>query len=368
MKKILIIHPAIAPYRIDFFNSLHEAFDFSFYFEHRAPLEQSFDQKELNKRIRFSYSFLSPGLFGIKNLRVGILKILKREKPDMVFVSEYTMLGLLVLLYKIFFNWKLKIIVTCDDNLDMAQSVGLIKRSVRSFLLHNVDGVILVNDRVKDWYEKHLSLKAKYLYFPIIQSDELFCKRLRDAMSLTDKLRERHDLQGKKVVLYVGRLVKVKNVTLLLDAFKKMIEERKDIALIIVGDGDQRQSLHNQAHALVKDRHILFVGKKEGPELMAYYNLGDIFVLPSQYEPFGTVVNEALLSGCYVICSSVAGASCLIQENINGNIFISNNLDDLVSKLKCSLNRSEDRLENKMPFAFDSFMESLIQQLEILLQ
>ena len=44
-EKVVIFHPAIAPYRIDFFNSLNEAFDVSFYFEHRDPLEQSFDQE-----------------------------------------------------------------------------------------------------------------------------------------------------------------------------------------------------------------------------------------------------------------------------------------------------------------------------------
>ncbi|EKN11144.1 glycosyltransferase family 4 protein [Parabacteroides johnsonii] len=360
--KVVIIHPAIAPYRIDFFNSLNEAFDVSFYFEHRAPLEQSFDQEELNKRIHFSYSFLASGLFGIKNLRVGILKILKREKPDMVFVSEYTILGLLVLLYKFFFNWKLKIVITCDDNLEMAESANFAKRCVRFLLLHYVDLVLLVNDQVKHWYEKSLLFKAQYFYFPIVQSDEQFRERLQAAMSLSSRLRVQYKLEGKKVLLYVGRLVRVKNVTLLLNAFKNIFEERKNLVLIIVGDGDERQSLQRLVKPLIEDGHIIFVGKKEGNELMAYYNLGDIFVLPSQYEPFGTVVNEALLSGCYVLCSSVAGASCLIQENTNGNVFVSNDLNDLVIKLRYSLSKSEKK-GNKMLFTFDSFMKSFVKRL-----
>lgn len=366
-KRLVVFHPAIAPYRIDFFNFLYEVFNTSFYFEHRAPLEQSFDQVELNKRIRFSYSFLSPGLFGIKNLRVKVLKILRREKPDMVFVSEYTMLGLLVLLYKFFFNWKLKIIITCDDNLEMARSVNFIKGCVRSLLLLNVDLVVLVNDWVKDWYEKNLLFKAQYFYFPIVQSDERFRERLQEAMPLASRLRVQYKLEGKKVLLYVGRLAKVKNLTLLLSAFKSVFEERKNLVLIIVGDGDEHQSLYESVRPLIEFGHIIFAGKKEGNELMAYYNLGDVFVLPSQYEPFGTVVNEALLSGCYVLCSSAAGASCLIQENVNGNIFVSNDLDDLVLKLKNSFSKLGAG-ENKMPFTFDSFMKSLIRRLEVLSQ
>jgi len=44
-KRAVIFHPAIAPYRIDFFNSLSETFDASFYFEFEDPLEQSFDME-----------------------------------------------------------------------------------------------------------------------------------------------------------------------------------------------------------------------------------------------------------------------------------------------------------------------------------
>lgn len=365
-KHIVIFHPAIAPYRIDFFNSLYEAFDVSFYFEHRVPLEQSFDQEELNKRIRFSYAFLSSGLFDIKNLRVEILKILKREKPDMVFISEYTILGLLVLLYKFIFNWRLKIVITCDDNLEMAQSVGLVKRCVRSLLLRNVDLALLVNDQVKNWYEKYLSLKAEYFYFPIIQSDELFRKRLREAMPLTEQLKTQYCLEDKKVILYVGRLVKVKNVSLLLNAFKQVYEFHEKIVLIIVGDGDECHSLMRQADLLVEKGCVIFPGKKEGDELMAYYNLGDIFVLPSSYEPFGTVVNEALLAGCYVLCSSAAGSTCLIQENQNGNIFLSGSLDDLADKLDKALASFVfvDR-RNRMSQQYEQFIISLVRALSV---
>ena len=54
---------------------------------------------------------------------------------------------------------------------------------------------------------------------------------------------------------------------------------------------------------------------------MAYYNLAQLFVLPSRYEPFGTVVNEALLAGCFTLCSQVAGAACLIEPGRNGALF-----------------------------------------------
>lgn len=88
MKKLVVFHPAIAPYRVDFFNSLNKTFDAEFYFEFEDVLEQSFAQDKLKERLCFVPRILEPGLFGIKNLRIQVFSILKRELPDVVFCSE----------------------------------------------------------------------------------------------------------------------------------------------------------------------------------------------------------------------------------------------------------------------------------------
>ena len=74
--RTIIFHPALAPYRVDFFNSLSEAFDAEVYFEFSNPLEQSFDQQALQDRLRFKPHFLRPGFLGIKNLRIEVLSLL----------------------------------------------------------------------------------------------------------------------------------------------------------------------------------------------------------------------------------------------------------------------------------------------------
>ena len=130
-KKLVVFHPAIAPYRVDFFNSLNKEFDAIFYFEFGDVLEQSFAQDELRGRLEFVPRFLAPGLFGIKNLRTQVLSILKKEQPDVVFCSEYNILGLLLLVYKFLFNWKLSIFTICDDSKEIAESATLVKRCMR---------------------------------------------------------------------------------------------------------------------------------------------------------------------------------------------------------------------------------------------
>ena len=119
--KLVVIHPAIAPYRIDFFNSINNCFDTSFYFEFGDALEQSFNQGMMKQRLSFIPKYLKPGFKGIKNLRLDVFKILKREKPDIVFCSEYNTLSFIILTCKFLFNWKMKIYTICDDSLDIAR-------------------------------------------------------------------------------------------------------------------------------------------------------------------------------------------------------------------------------------------------------
>lgn len=365
-KRLVVFHPAIAPYRIDFFNTLQKEFEAVFYFEFKNALEQSFNQQILSERLSFIPRYLKPGFAGIKNLRLDVWKTLRTHQPDIVFISEYNLLGIIVLCYKFLVCPTLRIVITCDDNQNMAQSAGQVKRWTRSLLLRHVFAVLLVNTDVKAWYEKHLSYQAKYIYFPIIQEDKLFRERLDEALPLAKSLRQTLHLQEKKILLYVGRLTQVKNVSLLIRSFAEIHKEVPETALLIVGDGDLRVDLQEQVKELGLTQSTFLVGKKEGTELMAYYNLGDLFMLPSLYEPFGTVVNEALLAGCYVLCASEAGAACLIEDGQNGFRFDINHPDEIIRKANTLLDKvtSYPDKHNKMLFSYQEMINQVLQVIQ----
>lgn len=365
-RKLLVIHPAIAPYRVDFFNSLSEEFDAYFFFEFENALEQNFNQENLISRLRFKPRYLNPGVLGIKNLRLSIFSIIKEIKPEIVIISEYNLLGILVVLYKFLFSRNIKIVSICDDYLVTLDTISLGKKLLRRFLLHNIDMVILPNDNIKEWYEKKFPYKAKYCYFPIIQNDDVFRQNLVKAIPKTINLIEYYGLDGKNVLLYVGRLVGIKNVSLLLDSFSSLFHKYDSWRLMIVGEGEQYDVLKEKSRRLGLSDFVYFVGKKEGDDLMACYNIGDIFVLPSVFERFGSVVNEALLSGCYTICSSAAGASCLIFDD-NGYVFQSGNLDDLTYALNKAMMEHQDRRSlirpNYMKYKYEEYLHNLLEEL-----
>lgn len=338
-KRAIIFHPAIAPYRVDFFNSLNREFDALFYFEFGDALEQSFMQDKLKARLSFIPHFLDPGLWGIKNLRLQVLSILWKEKPDVVFCSEFNIIGFLVLFYKFLFNRKLCIFTICDDSRDIACAYSTVKKLMRAVLVNAYTGVVLTNLDVLNWYRKHFQPSNKFLFFPIIQQDEIFRDALHRSLPKSMEVMERLDLSGKQVVFFVGRLIRIKNLSFLIKGFATLVRKYPKAVLLLVGEGEQEESLKDLMKQLNIESKVLFVGKKQGDDLLAYYNLGQIFVLPSFYERFGAVVNEALLAGCYTLCSNVAGASCLVKLS-NGNIFNPMEQMDFVEKLDEALSMS----------------------------
>ena len=368
-QKVLIFHPALAPYRIDFFNSLFNKFKTAFYFNHLNVPDQNFDQEGLQSKCLFKINYLDQGFetFG-RSIRFGIIKIIKAEKPDIVICSEFNTITILIFLYKKIFNKKYKMYTMCDDNIDVSIKRKGIRAFFRNFISKKIDGVILPSREVCDWFKNKISKNIKTLFLPIIHNDHVFRAELENSLLTSNNLIQFENLERKKIILYVGRLVAVKNLFFILKTFAKIRNE--NYYLVIVGDGILKNKLQNYSVELKISEKVLFIGHKEGTALLSWYNLSEIFVLPSTYEPFGAVVNEALLAGCYVLCSKKAGASSLINS-MNGHVFDPANERELVFYLKEKLKQTEsirsskiELRENKMPFKYSTVIDLFLIELD----
>ncbi|MBX8541735.1 glycosyltransferase family 1 protein [Pseudomonas cichorii] len=128
-------------------------------------------------------------------------------------------------------------------------------------------------------------------------------------------LRESWGLQvGDTALLHVGRLAPEKNLGLLKTCFEALKEShpRRNLKLIVVGDGPQRAALEQQ----IPD--AIFCGTQRGESLAAHYASGDLFLFPSLTETFGNVVLEALASGLGVVAYDEAAAGQHIRHGHNG--------------------------------------------------
>ena len=142
-----------------------------------------------------------------------------------------------------------------------------------------------------------------------------------------------HKTSSELKYIYVGRLVDAKNVSLLIDEFN-----RNKKALTIVGQGPLEKELKRKA-----GNNIHFIGFVENDKLGAIYEEHDIFILPSKYEPWGLVVEEALYWGLPVIVSNKVGSSIDMVEKLGtGIIFESedeNSLHSSIVQMEQNLNQ-----------------------------
>ncbi|MCQ2203682.1 MAG: glycosyltransferase [Bacteroidales bacterium] len=133
---------------------------------------------------------------------------------------------------------------------------------------------------------------------------------------------------------YVGGLSWWKNVKIILEAdYALSLDEQNDIRIVIMGDGPDRQMLEDYVRNK-NLKNVDFMGVVPNSKIVKEFEEQDVLILPSVYDGWGAVVNEALLAGLYVICSDAAGASDALSNNSNGIVFHRRNMAELLSALK----------------------------------
>jgi len=159
--------------------------------------------------------------------------------------------------------------------------------------------------------------KHKWLELPFGVDSERFQPRQK-----SEALLEFHNLDCElPTLLFVGGMDSAhyfKGIPVLLQALQLIRERERGLKFqaILVGEGDLRQDFEVQTKILGLNNIVRFTGKVSDEDLPYYYNLADLFVLPSinQGEAFGTVLLEAMASGVPVIASNLPGVCTVAQD------------------------------------------------------
>lgn len=313
-KRLLVFHPIIAPYRIDFFNALAEVYDAEVCMWIRNLNDNKFDYEKIEEQFHFRPTMILKSEMSRAAWLCTLWRKLCKAHADIVLVSEFNWPVIVTILHKLLTRAKYRIISMVDDSYNMAaegNQFSFRHKWATKVMTPFLNNVVNVEPRVTDYYQQRY---GKGVYFPIICDDVKARKRLQRILPMSEEIVKRYNLEGKKVLLFVGRLIALKNVVLAIHAYQRIANS--NTVFIIVGDGTERESFEREAAGRTD---ILFTGRLEGERLYAYYNVAQVFTLPSILEPFGAVTNEALLGGCYALVSKLAGSACLVEENVNGN-------------------------------------------------
>jgi len=123
------------------------------------------------------------------------------------------------------------------------------------------------------------------------------------------------------VILFVGRLAEEKNVEFLINSQKSINSKRKNIKLIIVGDGPDKEKYEQLVEKLGLTKNIIFTGKAAWEEMPYYYHVANVFTTASKTETQGLTIIEAMASNTVPVCMKDEAFISMITEELNGLFF-----------------------------------------------
>ncbi|WP_195407810.1 glycosyltransferase family 4 protein [Bacteroides congonensis] len=251
-----------------------------------------------------------------------MLRVLK--KYDKIIYNGYSDLGFIMLF--ILNLWYRKPI-GIDSDTQYREPTNLVIRWIKHIYLNvvfgnkNIYGLAGGNYAHKDLFRKFGMKEDRVRLMPMMVDNVHF---------------DNPDFRKKKMVplrfVYVGRLIECKNIEFMIHAFLKYRAECMESELHIVGRGLLEDELKSR-YAVCDG--VCFDGPKYGDELLDVYRKNHVLILPSTYEPWGLVVNEAMSAGMPVLVSNEVGAHYdLVDGNDTGFVFDAYNEQSLVDVMK----------------------------------
>jgi glycosyltransferase involved in cell wall biosynthesis len=205
------------------------------------------------------------------------------------------------------------------------------KRRIYSWWMKRVSGVMPMGEFGDQFFLNYGASPDRLYRVPYTPHYDAFAT---SDESRLQRFRQQHGLcRERRYLLYTGRLVPVKRVDLVIDAFNQLADVRPEWDLLIVGDGPLAEELRERVPERLSPR-VIWTGFLELEEVQLAYHAADVLVLASDREPWGVVVQEAMAAGLAIVSSDIVGAAHeLVEDHVSGQKFPAGELSALVKAL-----------------------------------
>ncbi len=238
-------------------------------------------------------------IFNAFSLGRQLIKREKFEAEDEITCQDPFEVGLIGYFLKKSFNLKLELQIHTDLYSPYFASHSILNRIrliIVRFTLPTANKIRVVSGKVAESLISRGISKNKIEIRPIEVDLSKFT--LPISFSLKRKYPE-----FNKIILIVSRLEKEKGIDLAIKAFSELQVIKKDVGLVIVGDGRERNSLNNKCVELEIQDYVRFEGWQN--DLNSYYKGADLLLVTSYYEGYGLVFKEAQACGCKIVSTDV---------------------------------------------------------------
>jgi len=198
------------------------------------------------------------------------------------------------------------------------------KRVFLNWLFPKIAAFLYIGTLNRQFYKNYGVEDDRLFCVPYAVDNDYFQQRVMLARPNREELRRSLNLDfGRPIILYAAKLIDVKRPQDLLAAYRLLSSDGMEPKpyLLFVGDGVLRLTLEAEANK-TNWQSIRFFGFRNQSEMPAIYDLCDVFVLPSNFEPWGLAINEVMNAGKAVVVSDRVGcAPDLVRQGQNGRIF-----------------------------------------------
>lgn len=269
------------------------------------------------------------GIWCFVFIKGTVRKLNERFNFDIIHAHRVFPEGFAAVLLGKFFKKPVVITIHGSDINSLHKNIFI--RKMILFTLNRADEIIAIS----------VALKTKILEVGAVESKKisvLFNGVDLDTFKVQSKKKARERLslpQEKKIILFVGNLVDVKNPLLLIEAVCRLKRGKNgEYLFVIIGEGSLKGEIENRISKYSLGEAVVMAGAKPHEKLPVWMAAADCLVLPSKSEGMGVVLLEAMACGLPIIATRVGGIPEVITDGENGILITSNNVGELEKSIE----------------------------------
>ncbi len=297
-------------------------------------------EKEFYSKYKFKVIFL-PFLksnklkYLMKHLPVlPIVKILRSIKPDVIHVHDTPFVLPSMLYRKMFHNCP----VVLSSHYFFSKKSPLLYRAIFGLNMKIAENVASVGKQMQDDTKSLYNVDS--VLVPLCLNTEEF--RRKDKKEVLGIKKKYKIPSGRKVILFLGRIVEQKNLELAIQSVAEAVKKDSDILFVIAGAGekDYVDSLLGQAKKLGVENYIQMIGKVPEENIVAIYSMADLFLITTVWETISISAIEALSCSTPVVASDVGSMKDVVVNDYDGFLVKERDPKKFAEKIHAALKNS----------------------------
>lgn len=271
-----------------------------------------------------------------------LIKTIRASKPQVIVSDGFLKWTYAALFVRLFNLKRIKHVMCYERTAHTERNAGKLRTLYRKLASRLIDCIDCNGTLTAEYVTNVLGYRKNLSYGHMAADTTGMAENVRNATEADlEVIRNRHNIKGLTFI-YVGRLIPLKGIMQMLEAWKQAAI--KDSTLMLVGDGEQRGEIEN----FIRDNNldnVKLIGAINYDDLGPYYKAADCFIIPTLEDNWSLVVPEAMASGLPIACSIYNGCHPELVHPENGWTFDPLDTNDMVRVLN-EISTCRDSLKN----------------------